>query len=215
MSVISAIVPAPRQPGRVVIEVDGGSYATISVEAVGRLRLVVGGSIHGKQEQIAAEVAEGEVIRRALDMLALRARSTQELVRSLVRKGADAVLVQRVADRLTEQGLLNDSTFAESFARTKVLGARQSRRRVQQGLARKGVARAVADAAIDTVFGEEGVDQRAIVRDAAKKKLRGLAKLDPVVRKRRLYGYLARRGYEMDDIREVMSELREELSDSE
>ncbi len=214
MSVISAIVPAPRQPGRVIIEVDGRSYATISVEAVGRLRLVVGGSIDGKQEQIAADVAEGEVARKALDMLAIRARSTQELVRSLVRKGADPAVVQHVADRLTAQGLLNDSGFAESFARSKVLGARQSRRRVQQGLARKGVARAVADAAIDTVFGEEDVDPRAIVRDAAKKKLRGLAKLEPVVRKRRLYGYLARRGYELDDIREVMSELREDLSDS-
>ncbi len=214
MSVISAIVPAPRQPGRVIIEVDGRSYATISVEAVGRLRLVVGGSIDGKQEQIAADVAEGEVARKALDMLAIRARSTQELVRSLVRKGADPAVVQHVADRLTAQGLLNDSSFAESFARSKVLGARQSRRRVQQGLARKGVARAVADAAIDTVFGEEDVDPRAIVRDAAKKKLRGLAKLEPVVRKRRLYGYLARRGYELDDIREVMSELREDLSDS-
>src|SRR5260221_412364 len=164
MPVISAIVPAPRQPGRVIIEVDGRSYATISVEAVGRLRLIVGGSIDGKQEQIAADVAEGEVARKALDMLALRARSTQELVRSLVRKGADPAVVQRVADRLTAQGLLNDSSFAESFARSKVLGARQSRRRVQQGLARKGVARAVADAAIDTVFGEEDVDPRAIVR---------------------------------------------------
>jgi regulatory protein len=86
-----------------------------------------------------------------------------------------------------------------------VLGAKQSRRRVQQDLGRKGVARAVVDEAITTVFDEEAIDQRAIVLDAARKKLRSLADLDPVVKRRRLYAFLARRGYDLDDIREAMT----------
>ena len=89
--------------------------------------------------------------------------------------------------------------------------AGQSRRRVQQDLARKGVPRAVSDAAIDAVFADEAVDQRSIVEAAARKKLRSLGKLDPAVRRRRLYGFLARRGYDGEDIRTAMQAVGEEL----
>jgi regulatory protein len=148
---------------------------------------------------------------RALTMLAFRARSSAELARSLVRKGEPKELADRAVARLQEQGLLNDAAFAESFTRAKVLGAQQSKRRVQQGLARKGVARSITDEAIATVFEEEGVDQREVVEQAARKKLRSLMRLDPVVRRRRLYAFLARRGYDGEDIRVAMQAVGEEL----
>jgi regulatory protein len=119
--------------------------------------------------------------------------------------------VDAAVARLQEQGLLDDAAFAQSFTRARVLGAQQSRRRVQQDLARKGVARDVSDAAIATVFEDEQVDQRVIVEVAARKKLRTLKKVDPVVRRRRLYAFLARRGYDSEDIRRAMDAVGEEL----
>ena len=169
----------------------------------------------GREEQIAGEAAQLKVYDRALNMLAFRARSSAELARSLVRKGEPKELVDRAVARLQEQGLLDDAAFAQSFTRAKVLGAQQSRRRVQQDLARKGVARTVSDAAIATVFAEEGVDQRDVVVQAARKKLRSLTKLDPVVRRRRLYAFLARRGYDGEDIRQAMEAVGEELRGTE
>ena len=61
------------------------------------------------------------------------------------------------------------------------------------------------------VFEEEGVDQRAVVEEAARRKLRSLLKLDPAVRRRRLYAFLARRGYDGDDIRNAMAAVGVEL----
>jgi regulatory protein len=127
-----------------------------------------------------------------------------------VRKGEEKPHVDRAIERLKEQGLLDDVAFAESFTRAKVLGAKKSRRRVQQELAKKGVARDVTDAAIDVVFEEEGVDQRAIVEEVARKKMRSLHGLEPAVQRRRLYGFLARRGYNSDDIRRVLELLTRE-----
>ena len=92
-----------------------------------------------------------------------------------------------------------------------VLGAQQSKRRVQQDLARKGVAREVSDAAIATVFEEEQVDQREIVERAARKKLVSLRKFEPQVRRRRMYAFLARRGYDSEDIRAAMDAVGEAL----
>jgi regulatory protein len=204
MSVISAIVQAPRHPGRFAILVEGKPLATLSLDAIERLQLAVGRDVSGLEERLAAEALQLKVYDRALNMLAFRARSSQELARALVRKGEEKDIVDRVIARLLEQGLLDDAAFAQAFTRAKVLGANQSRRRVQLGLRKKGVAREVSDSAIDTVFAEEGVDQRELVEQAARKKLRSLAKLEPVVQRRRLYAFLARRGYDSDDIRAAM-----------
>jgi regulatory protein len=206
-NLITAIVPSPRRPGRFSLSIDGQHCAVLSLESIERLRLAVGGSVVGKEQEIEREAIVVKVYDRALNMLALRARSSRELARSLVQKGEEQAHVDRAIEKLTEQGLLDDAAFAESFTRSKALGARQSKRRVQQGLAKKGVARDVSDAAIATVFEEEGVDQRGLVLDAARKKLRSLTKVEPLVRRRRLYAFLARRGYELDDIRAALATL--------
>jgi regulatory protein len=211
MPTLTAITPSARHPGRFDVLVDGRPVAILSLDAIERLRLAVGADVAGREEQIALAAAELKVYDRALNLLAFRARSSAELARSLVRKGEPKELVERAVRRLQEQGLLDDAEFAQSFTRAKVLGARQSRRRVQQGLARKGVARDVTDAAIATVFEEEGVDQSAVVEAAARKKLRSLVKLEPAVRRRRLYAFLARRGYDADDVRRAMDAVGEEL----
>lgn len=204
MFVISGIVPVARPAGRFELMVDGKPFAVLSFDAIEQLGLAIGRPIAGLEEQIAREVARLKVHDRALNMLAFRARSSAELARSLVRKGELKEHVEWAIGRLLELGLLDDAAFAQAFTRAKVLGAKQSRRRVQQDLSRKGVARSVSDEAIDRVFDEEGVDQREIVEEAARKKLRSLRGLEPPVRRRRLYAFLARRGYDADDIRSAM-----------
>jgi regulatory protein len=201
MSVISGIVPALRPPGRFAVLVDGRERAVLSLDAIERLGLAVGRPVAGLEEAIALESARLHSYDRALNMLALRARSSRELARSLVRKGEEQANVDWALARLQEQGLVDDAAFARALTRSKVVGGKQSRRRVEQDLARKGVSRSVAGEAIDDVFEEEAVDQRAIVEEAARKKLRSLAGLDPAVQHRRLYAFLARRGYDLDDIR--------------
>lgn len=141
---------------------------------------------------------------RALDMLEARARAADELRRLLVKKGEPPAEVDAAIARLREAGLLDDASFARQLTRSKALGPGLSRRRIQLELTRRGVARRTADEAIDEVFDEEGVDEDASIERVARKKLRMLGKVDDATRKRRLYGYLARRGYDSDDIARVL-----------
>ena len=205
MSVISGIVPAHRPAGRFSVLVDGRERAVLSLDAIERLGLAVGRPVAGLEEAIALESARLHSYDRALNMLALRARSSSELARSLVRKGEEKAHVDWAIARLLEQGLLDDAAFARALTRSRVVGGKRSRRRVEQELARKGVSRSVAGEAIDDVFEDEAVDQRAIVQEAARKKLRSLAGLEPAVQRRRLYAFLARRGYDLDDIRAAIA----------
>jgi alanyl-tRNA synthetase len=102
---------------------------------------------------------------------------------------------------------VDDGAYARQVARSRVLGRGDSRRRLQQELSRKGVARDVADEAVAEVFDEEAVDEEALVEAAARKKLRALGALDAATRRRRLWAFLARRGHDGDAIRRVLGRV--------
>ncbi|HKN67272.1 MAG TPA: regulatory protein RecX [Gemmatimonadaceae bacterium] len=198
---VTAVTANPRRNGRFDIVVDGSIAATLSIEAIERLKIAVGVVVDSRLEAaLAREAAIVTTYDRALNMIALRARSGAELRRLLVRKGEPPDVVDIAIERLLRAGFLDDSSFARQFARSKAVGAGLSRRRVQQELARRGVARDVAESAIAEVFAEEEIDDAETIDRVARKKLRSLARLDPQVQRRRLYAFLARRGYEIDDI---------------
>lgn len=214
MSVITAIVPSARPQGRFVIEVDGKAIATVSIETIERLHLRTGAPFETAREAVERDAAALHVYDRALNMLASRGRASRELRRLLVRKGEPADLVDLAIERLLRVGLLNDEVYARSVARAKAVGQGHSKRRVQQELFRRGVDREVADDAIEETFAEEAVDEDALVEQAARKKLRSLASLDPAVRDRRLYAFLARRGFDGDAIRRGMMRVTGEEAEA-
>jgi regulatory protein len=212
--IVTAIVASPRAAGRFTILVDGKSFATLSLDVIERLRVRVGASIADRREAIELEEAALRTYDRALSMLAAQARSARDLERRLVRKGEDPSHVRSAIERLRAAGFVDDAVFARQLARSKLLGAGHSARRLRQELGKRGVARDVADEAVSEVVAEEAVDEVALVMKAARKKLAALGRLDAPTRNRRLYAFLARRGYEADVIRTALDRLRKEASDA-
>jgi regulatory protein len=204
MALITGIVPSSRKPGRFELLVDGRHQATVSLDAIERLGLATGRAYDPVRAEVEREAAVLATYDRALNMLALRARSSRELQRQLVRKGESPEHVDAALARLRAVGLLDDGAFARQFARSKALGTGMSRRRIQQELARRGVARDVGDGAVADVFAEDELDEGAVVEQAARKKLRSLRNLDEATRTRRLFAFLARRGYDPDAIRRAI-----------
>jgi regulatory protein len=144
---------------------------------------------------------------QALRILEFRPRSIAELRRKLLQKGQPPGEIEHVIARLVDQRILDDAAFARQFARAKLLGAGASRFRVAQELARKGVTRAVAEQAITALQDDEGIDSSAALHRVAEKKWMSLSTLDAFTRKRRLYAFLARRGFNPDEIRSAIGNL--------
>jgi len=206
--IITAITPSPRKPGRFTIQVDGLERVTLSLDVIERLRLGAGAVLDDRIAlAVEREAAILETYDRALNMLAVRGRSTAELRRLLLRKGEAADCVEAAIQHLLTAGLLDDASFARQFARSKALGAGLSRRRLQQELARRGVARDVSNVAIEEALAEEGIDDATSIERVARKKLPTLARLDAATQRRRLSAFLARRGYDFDDINRVVGAL--------
>ncbi|XXY45197.1 regulatory protein RecX [Sorangium sp. So ce269] len=204
MPIITGIVPSPDKPGHVVILVDGVAFATVPEERAAGL--APGQSSAGAAEappRPAGEAAQ-KTYERALRLLSFRARSARELEKRLIEKGEPREHVTAAIQRLCANGLLDDARFAEAKARSGIVGRPRSRRRIEQDLARKGVARDVADAAIRQVMADEGTDELAVAERAARKKLRTLARLDPAEQRQKLYAFLARQGYGPDVVRRAL-----------
>jgi regulatory protein len=175
---------------------------------VERLALRVGVVLdEGRGAALADAAAALATYDRAVGMLAAQGRSAKELRRRLLLKGARPEHADAAVARLTEAGFLDDAEFARQVARSRVAGRGDSRRRVAQVLAQKGVAREVVDEAVADVFADEAVDEDALVEAAARKRVRTLGALDATTRRRRLYAFLARRGHDGAAIRRVMDRV--------
>lgn len=205
---ITAITASARHPGRFEILVDREVVATLSLDAIERLGLRIGTAYSASlASRVGIEAAALHTFDRAVAMLAARPRAARDLQRMLVRKGEPAEHVTAAIERLTTLGILDDAQFARQFIRARIAGAGFSRRRLQTELWRRGVARDVIDDALAEVMEEDEVDEDAQIARVAAKKLRTLRSADPAVARRRLYAFLARRGYESAAIRRVMDAL--------
>jgi regulatory protein len=143
----------------------------------------------------------------ALNLLAARPYASRALHRKLIQKKYSAADADDVIRRLVDNGLLNDERFAEQYARSKMLSTGASKRRLTQDLYRKGIKGDVATNAIANVIDQDEIDPAAVVERVARKKLAQLGNLEPAVLRRRLFAFLARRGYDVDEIKRVVSLL--------
>lgn len=208
VGVITGITGSARAAGRFDLLIDQVPVARLGIQGIERLQLRVGLAIDETlAREIAAEATISRVYDRAMMMLAARGHASGELRRLLVRKGEDPKVVDAAIERLSMGGFLNDDAFARQFARSKSTSG-TSRRRIEMELSRKGVDRDVARTAVQETFEEEQVDEGAAIDRAAEKKLRTLSKVDELTRRRRLYSYLARRGFDPDAINGVMGRLK-------
>jgi regulatory protein len=130
----------------------------------------------------------------ALNLLAARPYSSSALRRKLIQKEYPAADTDDVIRRLLDNGLLDDAKYAEQYARSKMLSTGASKRRVTQDLYRKGIKGDAATIAIANVIEQDEIDPAAVIERVARKKLAQLGDLEPVVLRRRLFAFLARRG---------------------
>ncbi|MEP7346475.1 MAG: regulatory protein RecX [Gemmatimonadaceae bacterium] len=205
-----------KRVGSYIVSIDGEPIGALSPAAIADLGFGVGDTLDVKAlDKLRDAIAEQVVFDKAVELLGVSQRSTRDLQRRLVQKGAGKVHVEAAIIRLAALGYLDDSAFAESLVRSRLVEGGSSKRRVEQILLRKGVARSVADEAIQRAIDENGTDERVAALQVARKRLKTLRSLDPATRKRRLYGFLARRGYDAGAISLVLRDLGSELALSE
>jgi regulatory protein len=197
---ITAIRRQKRREDRVTVHLEGEHRVILSVEIVARAGLRRGISITA--EQLASLVEEDSEIRAreaALRLLGHRARSRAGLRRSLARRGFEAAAVDACVARLESAGLLDDRAFATAFVAERVRTRPRGIQGLRADLNARGIDHDTAVGVITEVLAESGASELDLAVDAARK-FRRKAGEAPVATRRRLQGYLARRGFSAETI---------------
>ncbi|OUS96965.1 recombination regulator RecX [Rhodococcus sp. NCIMB 12038] len=138
-----------------------------------------------------------------LRLLTDRARSRAELSDRLAKKGYSADIAERVLDRLTEVGLVNDADFAQQWVHSRHTYSGKGKRALALELRRKGIGQEDATEALAQIATE---DERARATELVAKKLRTVSADDRDRAVRRLVSMLARRGFPQGMAFEVVKE---------
>nr|WP_268248142.1 regulatory protein RecX [Flavimobilis marinus] len=131
------------------------------------------------------------------------ARTRHQLSQGLARRNVDPELAERLLDRFTEVGLIDDAELARTLVRTRVAERHLSRRALAVELRRKGIADDDARAALERIDDDL---QEETARAFVASRIRRASSLDPVTRSRRLVGALARKGYSAEVATRVVRE---------
>lgn len=125
-------------------------------------------------------------------MLTGAPRSRAQLAEAMARRDVPEEIADRVLDRFTEVGLVDDAEYARMLVRTRHAERGMSRRALAVELRRRGVDEETAGEALTQV---EDADEESAARALVRRKLAATAGLDPQVRSRRTYAALGRKGY--------------------
>jgi regulatory protein len=196
---ITAIKQQVKRADRYSIFVDGTYAFSLSESGLITSGLASGHELDGPELKRLKKVAGlDKLYYNALRYVAMRPRSQWEIETYLARKEADKDSTAEIINRLKNLNLLSDLDFARAWVSNRRQLKSMSKRRLRLELKQKHVPEEV----IAEVLAEDETDERQTLRDIIEKKRRRYPD------KQKFIGYLARQGFNYDDIKSVLDEQK-------
>ncbi len=198
---ITAFKTHPARPGRIRLEIDGKYAFELSRKVIAAKAVYEGEELTPERYRELESVAAREA---AIGLLARRERSRAELTAALKRKSFSPATIETVLNKLEKERLQSDSRFAGSWVETRRRLSPRGRTALAYELKQKGIADKEIGSALQAYSPND--EQNALQDLIAGRLPRLIASGDEKPKiKRRLMGFLSRRGFAYDDIRQVLS----------
>lgn len=197
---ITAIKVQKKNPNRVSVDLDG-EFA-FGLSRIVAAWLQVGQEL--SEEKVAALQAEDsyeKAYQQALKFLNFRQRSRAEVERNLTDHQVPADLIAQVVDRLQENNLLDDSRFAHLWVENRNEFRPRGKSLLRMELRQHGL----QDDEIETAI--QNIDEVELAYQAGLKQARKLSNLDWNQFRQKMYGFLARRGFNYETISPVVERI--------
>lgn len=144
---------------------------------------------HGEGRAVPSRSALGDALLR----LSRRDHSEAELRRALLRSGHHEGEIETALERLRAKRFVDDASYAERFARSRLEHAGLGSRRLEQALRKRGVPRQLAERGVQAAAAQVGEGE--VLERVARAYWRGHPRDEPVTRLRKLWAFLLRRGF--------------------
>jgi regulatory protein len=206
MQTITRISTPPRQPNRRRVYLDGKFAFACGVNVLARYRLRQGMML---SEDKLRDVEQGEIrqncLDRAMRFLEARLHSRTELQRKLQRGEFAPAVIAQVLDDLARLGVVDDERFSRVRVAMASAHKHHGRRRVMGDLLKRGISKEIAERALGETY--DATMELTTAGQLAEKHALRLSKLDPAVARRRLAGLLSRRGFEYEQVSDVIDSV--------
>lgn len=154
--------------------------------------------------EIVDEILTKRAKLRAMHLLQKMDRTKWELERKLQESGYPQVVVKRALEYVESFHYIDDKRYAAMYIQSQK--TKKGKARIKMELMRKGIsAELIAEVFSET---ENEIDTREAIRSLIEKKCSYSEEMDEK-EKRRLYGFLLRRGFSSSDILSVFREISE------
>jgi len=201
--IVTAMKVQKRNPQRVNVYLDG-EYA-FGLARITAAWLQIGQQLSDEKiAQLKAQDSHEAAYQKALGFLDYRPRSSAEVRKNLEKHGYEPEVIEQVLERLGRSGLVNDAQFAQTWVDNRSEFRPRGRRLLSMELRQKGLDGEAIESALS------GLDEEELAYQAALKyarKLQGLPKPDF---RRKLAGFLARRGFNYAVIEPVLQRVWQE-----
>ena len=127
-----------------------------------------------------------------LHQLARSAKSTSQLRKILEQREISPEIAEKVLERFTEVGLIDDAAYAETIVNSRRNYKGLAKSAIKRELNEKGVSQEFVEEAISGITAEDDFES---AKQLATRRFGQMAHLEKEVRTRRLAGYLQRKGY--------------------
>ena len=154
--------------------------------------------------EIVDEILTKRAKLRAMHLLQKMDRTKWELERKLQESGYPQVVLKRALEYVESFHYIDDKRYAAIYIQSQK--TKKGKARIKMELMRKGIsAELIAEVFSET---ENEIDTREAIRSLIEKKCSYSEEMDEK-EKRRLYGFLLRRGFSSSDILSVFREISE------
>jgi regulatory protein len=137
----------------------------------------------------------------SMHQLARRGMSRWELEQVLARREIEPETAQAELDRLESVGLLDDAALAVTLVYTQHTRKGLGRSAIEQELKRRHIDPLIIEEALEEIADDDELERAT---ELAVKRVGQLASYDDETAKRRLHGFLARKGYDSSTVRQAM-----------
>lgn len=150
------------------------------------------------RHELEHEVVSKRAIMRAMHLLEIMNRTEAEMRIRLKKSFYPDIAIEAAVAYVKSYGYINDGDYARNYIQGR-LGSK-SKREIYEKLIIKGIAKSVIEEAMEEYYQE---NEQETIRSILKKR-HYHAETATVEEKRKLYGYLARKGFYYEDIRQVL-----------
>jgi regulatory protein len=161
-----------------------------------------------KIAQLKAEDEREVAYQRAIKFMNYRPRTESEIRQNLRKHAVSENVLNDVIQRLHRAGLLDDQLFADAWVENRIDLQPRSRRALAFELKQHGVAQQVIEQSLEQVDDDQ-IAYRAAVRQSHKFK-----ELDWQNFRQKMYGFLARRGFDYETSAPIVKRIWQEIHDT-